>query len=98
MRDAYQLAPPIAFFHLAIDQAWFHLPLAHVAPSTAEDMPLTKVGRERIEVHIQAITGEEWETAGSQELSESVDELMCHVLCSGDELKHRKKLRARINS
>ncbi len=57
-------------------------------------MPLTKVGRERREVPIQAITGEERETAGSQELqelSESVDELMCHVLCPGAELKHRRE-------
>ena len=30
--------------------------------------------------------------------SESVDELMCHVLCARAELKHRKHLRARINS
>jgi hypothetical protein len=41
-----------AFLHLAIDQAWFHLPPAHAAPSSTQREPLTKVGRE-------AITGEE---------------------------------------
>jgi hypothetical protein len=26
-----------------------------------------------------------------------MDELMCHVLCSGAELKHRKNLRERVD-
>jgi hypothetical protein len=48
-----------AFLHLAIDQAWFHLPPAHAAPSSTQREPLTKVGREGIEIQIEAITGEE---------------------------------------
>src|SRR5215469_8328149 len=47
--------------------------------------PLAKVGRERIKVEIEPITRKEGETAGSQEVSESVDEMLCHVLCSGAE-------------
>ena len=46
---------------------------------------MTKVGRERIKGEIEPITRQEWETAGSQEVSESVDEMLCHVLCSGAE-------------
>ncbi len=34
LRDPRQLTPPIAFFHLAVDQTRRHLPLAHVLPST----------------------------------------------------------------
>ena len=46
VRDTNQLAPPIAFFHLAVDQAGRHLPLAHVAPATTLMEPLAKVSRE----------------------------------------------------
>ena len=35
-------ASPVAFFHLAIAQAWFHLPSAHGASSTAKGKPWTK--------------------------------------------------------
>ena len=45
-RDTNQLAPPIAFLHLAVDQASRHLPPANIAPATAEGEPLTKVSRE----------------------------------------------------
>jgi hypothetical protein len=48
-----------AFLDLTVDQTWRHLPSAHVVSSTAEGEPLAKVGRERIEVQIEAITGEE---------------------------------------
>ncbi len=34
---------------------------------------------------------------GGQDLSERVDELVCHVLCAGTELKHGKNLGAGIN-
>jgi len=85
VRNPYQFAPAVAFLHLAVDQAWLHLPLANVAASPTQGEPLTKVGRERIKVELASVTGEERETAGSQDLSESVDELMCHGLCSGTE-------------
>ena len=55
------------------------------------------MGRERIEVQIQAITGEEREAARSQALSQGVDEQMRHVLRAGTELKHGKNLGARID-
>ena len=50
------------------------------------------MGREGIKVEVESVTGEERETAGRQDLSESVDKLMCHGLCSGTELKHWKNL------
>jgi hypothetical protein len=34
---------------------------------------------------------------GGQDLSERVDELVCHVLCAGTKLKHGKNLGAGIN-
>jgi hypothetical protein len=86
-----------AFLHLAVDQAWLHLPLAHVAASPTHLEPLTKVGRERIKVEIEPVTGEKWEAAWGQALSERVDEPMSHALRAGTELKHRKNLRARID-
>ena len=52
VRDANQLAPPLAFFHLTVDQTIRHLPSTHVASSTAKRQPLTKVGGERIEVQV----------------------------------------------
>ncbi len=74
MGDPYQLAPPVAFLPLAVDQAWLYLPPAHVAPATTSCEPLTKVGCEGIEVEIEPITGKEWKTAQGQALSERVDE------------------------
>jgi hypothetical protein len=97
MCDAHQLAPPVAFFHLAVDQARFHLPSTHVTPSTTQCEPLAKVGRESIEIQIEAITGEERQAARGQALSERVDELMRHVLGAGAELKYGKNLRQGIN-
>jgi hypothetical protein len=60
--DARQLAPPVAFFHLAVDQARSHLPSAYVAPSTSLFAPCPKMSRESIEVEIEPVTRKEWET------------------------------------
>src|SRR6266699_3776201 len=62
MGHPHQLAPPIAFFHLAIDQARRHLPPEDFPPSTSHISPLPKMSREGIKVEIQAITREERET------------------------------------
>ena len=69
MRDPNQLAPPVAFLHLAVDQPRCHLPLAHVAPALTHLKPPSKMSRERIEVEIEPVTGEEREAVGNQELS-----------------------------
>ena len=92
MRDLYKLAPSVAFLHLAVDQPRCYLPLVHVPPSMTQHEPLTKVGRERIKVHIEAIAGEKGEAARGQHLSERVDEPMGHVLGARAELKHRQNL------
>ncbi len=42
VRDLHQLAPPVTFFHLTIDQAHRHLPLGHVAAPTNHLEPLYK--------------------------------------------------------
>jgi hypothetical protein len=34
---------------------------------------------------------------GGQELSQGMDNPLCHVLCAGTEMEHRYKLRARID-
>ncbi len=47
-----QLASPVTFLHLAVDQARRHLPSAHIAPATTQREPLAKVGRESREVEI----------------------------------------------
>jgi hypothetical protein len=95
--DPNQLAPLIAFFHMAIDQACGHLPLAHIPPSTSHFSPLPKMSREGIEVQIEAITGEERQTVRGQDLSQGVDEQMCHVLGAGAQMEHRKNLCTRID-
>ena len=97
VRDPNQLAPPVAFLYLTIDQAHRHLPLTHDPSATTHLKPVSKMGRQRIEVHVQAIAGEERQAARSQAPSEGVDELMRHILRSGTELKHRKNLGERID-
>jgi len=97
VRDPHQLAPAVAFLHLAVDQTWLHQPSAHVASSTTHLSPLAKVGRERIKVQIEPITGKERQTARSQELSQRVNDPMGHVLGAGTELKHGQNLGARID-
>jgi hypothetical protein len=62
VRDPHQLAPTVAFFHLAIDQARRYLPLKRFPPSTSYFLPLAKMGCEGREVQIEAITGEERQT------------------------------------
>jgi hypothetical protein len=52
MGDARQLAPPVAFFHLTVDQPRCYLPLAHVAPSANHLEPLSKMGRECVKVQV----------------------------------------------
>ena len=78
--DPHQLAPSVAFLHLAVDQVWLNLPLAHVTPSTTQLKPLTKVGRESIKVEIEPITRKERETARGPAFSQSVDE-RCAMCC-----------------
>ncbi len=59
MRDPNQLAPSVAFLHLAVDQPRRHLPLASM-PSLAINLePVSKMGCESIEIQIEAITGED---------------------------------------
>jgi len=95
--DPYQLAPAVAFLHLAVDQAWLHLPPAHVAPSTYHLEPLSKVSRESIKVEIEAITAEERDAARSQEQSQGVDDPMRRVLRAGAEIEHGQKLGAGVD-
>jgi len=51
-RDAHQLASPVAFFHLAVDQTRRYVPSAYVAPLATHLAPVSKMGRERIKVHM----------------------------------------------
>ena len=97
MRHAHQLTPPVAFFHLAVDQARRHLPLTHSAPWATHLEPLTEVSREGIEVEVEPVTGKERKTARGQALSQSVDDRMCHVLRAGTQLEDGKKLGAGID-
>jgi hypothetical protein len=66
VRDASELPPPGTLFHLAVDQARRHLPLA---PSTTSCQPLANMGREGREIHVETIAGEERQITRSQELS-----------------------------
>jgi hypothetical protein len=52
MPDFYELAPPVAFLHLAIDQTSRHLPLPHSPPARTSCEPVAKMGRQRIKVQV----------------------------------------------
>jgi hypothetical protein len=97
VRDLYELAPSVALLDLPVDQTHRHLPPEDFPPSATHYAPVSKVGRERIKVEIEPVTGKERETARGQALSERVDEQMRHMLCAGTELKHRKNFRAGID-
>ncbi len=97
VRDSHQLAPPVAFFQLAIDQARRYLPLAYMPPSLNHLKPVSKMGREGIEVQIEAITGEERQTARGQDLSQGVDDRMRCVLRAWAQMEHGQKLCARVD-
>src|SRR5258708_5036393 len=76
----HQRAPPVAFFHLAIDQARCHLPLLQLPPSSSHFSPLPKMSCQRREVEMQAITGEQRQTVMGQEPSQGVHEQVSHML------------------
>jgi hypothetical protein len=73
VRDPQQLTAPVAFLHLAIGQARCHLPLAHVPPSATHLEPVSKMGREGVEIGIEAIAGEEGQATRGQDLSQGMD-------------------------
>ena len=55
------------------------------------------MGRQRIEVEIEPITRKEWKTARSQELSQGMDEQVCHVLRAGAETEDGNNLRTGVD-
>jgi hypothetical protein len=55
------------------------------------------MGRERIEVQIEPVARKERNAAGSQALSQGMNDAMGHVLGAGTQLEHRQNLRARIH-
>src|SRR5690242_3018274 len=57
--NARQLTPPVAFLHLAVDQARRYLPSAYVSPSTSLFPPCPKMSREGIKVEIEPVTRKE---------------------------------------
>jgi hypothetical protein len=59
MRHTNQLAPSVAFLHLAVDQPRRHLPLASMLSLAISLEPVSKMGGESTEIQIEAITGEE---------------------------------------
>src|SRR6266566_1675742 len=52
MRDPHQLTPTVAFFHLTVYQPCCYSPLAHFPLSAAHLKPLSKMGRQSIEIQI----------------------------------------------
>src|SRR5215469_4541431 len=80
------------FLHLPVDQTRCDLPSKGFTPTTSHLSPVSKMSGECIEVHIEAITGENWETARSQTLSQRVNEPMRRLLRTRTELKHRDDL------
>src|SRR6266436_2241608 len=52
LRDPHQLAPPKDFLHLTIKQLCRHLPLICFPPTMIHLAPLSKMGRQGVEVQI----------------------------------------------
>src|SRR5713101_7809363 len=52
LRHTNQLAPSVAFLHLAIDQTCLYLPSTHISPSTSLFTPFPKMSCQCIEVHV----------------------------------------------
>src|SRR5437868_6388240 len=97
MPDTHQLASPVDFLHLTVDQLSRHLPPKHLPPSPKHLEPLSKMSRECIKVEIESITGKEWDAPRRQALLESMDEPMGHGLGARAEVKRRKNLGERID-
>ena len=55
------------------------------------------MSRQRIEVEVKPVTGEEREAAWGQHLSQGVNHRMGHVLGTGTQLEDGQKLGARID-
>jgi hypothetical protein len=55
------------------------------------------MGSQRIEIHIETITREDWETARSQDLSQGVNDPMRRVLRARTQKEHRKNLGAGVD-
>src|SRR5438874_6899027 len=79
------------------DQTRRHLPLTHVLASTTHLSPVSKMGREGIEVEVEPITGEKRKTAWGQHLSQRVNHRMGHVLGAGTQLEDGQNLGARVD-
>jgi hypothetical protein len=97
MADPNQLAPPVALFHLTIDQARRHPPPAHVAPSPTHLEPLSKMSCQGVEVEIEPIAGEEGHAARGQDVSQGVDDAMRSVLRAGTQMEDGKQLRRGVD-
>jgi hypothetical protein len=66
-------------------------------PSAPHLVPVSKMGRQGIEIEIEPVTGEGWEAARGQALSQGVDEQVSHLLCARTQREHGQNLRAGIN-
>jgi hypothetical protein len=95
--DPNQLAPPIAFFHLTVDQTRSHLPPEDFPPSATHLAPVSEMGGQRVEVEVEPITGKERKTAWGQHLSQGVNHRVGHVLGAGTQLEDGQQLGAQID-
>jgi hypothetical protein len=98
VRDANQLAPPVAFFHLAVDQTSRHLPLSHSPPATtrlASQWPKWAVRAEKYKFNPSLVKS--GIQKGGQDVSQGVDDAMRGVLRAGTQMQDGKKLCARVD-
>ena len=96
-RDSHQLATPVAFLHLTVDQLRCHLPSEYFPPSATHLKPVSKMGGQGIEIYIETITREEREAARGQDPSQGVDHGMGRVLRAETEMEDGKDLRTGID-
>jgi hypothetical protein len=68
----------VSLLDLTVDQVGQHLPFACAVTNDAD--PLTEVGRQRVEVQVQPITGENRQAArGKPETQVMDDGMRCHL-------------------
>ncbi len=94
--DLDQFASPMLLLHLTVEQACLHLPLRLPLPAPNGLDPLPKMGGQRVEIGVDPIAGEDWQTPRSQEGLQTVDQQVRHVVGARAQLEHRNAFGERI--
>ncbi len=94
-RNAHQPSALITLLDLPIGQVCGYLPLAHPLPYAR--CPLSKMGRQRVEIEIQPIAREDGETVRGQPLLQGVHDRVGRGLRARTKVQHGDQFTDRVN-